>query len=62
MAEENPAHTLAQLLDEFAIEHLIETSSHLDALRYRLGRDGLSMDEWNALISASSELRLAAKR
>lgn len=54
--------SLVELLDEFAIHEHEKIAEALDALRDRLGRDNLSMNEWNALVSAASDERLAAWR
>ena len=53
---------LVSLLDQFAVDHYHQTALHLEALRVRLGRDGLDMNEWNALIHAASFLTVEATR
>jgi len=54
--------SLAELLDEFAAHEHRQTAERLGALRTRLGRDGLSVDEWNALVGAASHLHVEAAR
>lgn len=44
-----------------AIDHR-RTATVLEELRDRLGRDGTSMDEWNALITSASHHRLESWR
>jgi hypothetical protein len=51
-----------RILDRFAADEHRSVAESLESLRNRLGRDGLSMDEWNALIGAASHLRIEAWR
>lgn len=56
------AKSLPQLIDEASAHEFERTAQHLEELRNRLGKDGLSMDEWNALVGAASHLRIDAWR
>lgn len=60
--EHTPGTDLARLLDQAAAHDHHETADQLEALRVRLGRDGLSVDEWNALVGAASHLRIEGWR
>jgi hypothetical protein len=51
-----------ELLDDFAAHDHRQTADRLEGLRDRLGRDALSVDEWNALVGATSHHRLEARR
>lgn len=53
---------LSTMLRQFRTESYEQTARTLDELRGRLGRDALSMDEWNALVQASMDCRLEAYR
>ena len=53
---------LENLLDEVAGHELSKTADQLDALRVRMCRDKLSVDEWNALVGAACYLRVEASR
>lgn len=50
------------LLDKAAAHDHRRTAENLDILRDRIGRNNLSVDEWNALITASQHLRVEAWR
>lgn len=53
---------LCSLLDKAAVVEYTKTADVLDALWNRLGRDGLSMEEWNALCGAVHFMRIEAAR
>lgn len=54
--------SLATMLDRMAAIDHRRTATVLEDLRDRLGRDGTSMDEWNALITSASHHRLESWR
>lgn len=53
---------LTTLLHRAAALSHRQTATALEALRARLGRDGLSMDEWNALVGSASHHRMESCR
>ncbi len=60
--EMSEAKQFGKLLDEFVAHDHRKTADHLEEIRLRLGLDGLSMGEWNALVGAASHLRVEAWR
>jgi hypothetical protein len=56
------ATDLATMLDTAAAEHHAQTADRLEGLLRRLGRDGLSVEEWNGLLSAVSSERTISWR
>ena len=54
--------SLGDLLSHFAITALREEADVLEKLRLRLGYGALDGDEWNALLSAVSHMRLEATK
>jgi hypothetical protein len=53
---------LLRLLDEAASSEHLNIAKALDALRENLGRDGLSVEEWNALVGSAFFHRAEASR
>lgn len=51
-----------KLLHHFAAESHRKVAGDLESLRNRLGRNALSMDEWNALVEAAAFLSIEASR
>lgn len=54
--------SLSTLLHRAAAVHHRETATALEDLRERLGRDGLSVEEWNGLVSSASHHRIESWR
>jgi hypothetical protein len=62
MAEAPKEEGLGTLLHRMAAIDHRRTATVLEDLRDRLGQNGTSMDEWNALVSSASHHRLESWR
>jgi len=62
MADDPKEEGLGTLLPRMAAIDHRRTATVLEDLRDRLGQNGTSMDEWNALVSSASHHRLESWR